>query len=105
VKQYDVAWDENAVKTLNRIFHFIMLSQSEKRAKKLKKKLVTLGDSLRTFPERFPKEKLLEDIPGNFRSVTSGYYKLIYAVGADEVIIAGIFDTRQDPQKLIELFE
>ncbi len=42
----------------------------------------------------------VDDINPNYRRLIEGSYKIIYKVKSDEIIIHGVFDTRENPDKL-----
>lgn len=70
---------------------------SPKAAIKVRKKLIELAKNLREMPERFSKEELLSDRPGNYRSVTQWHYKIVYKVLTDEVVILRFIHTSRNP--------
>ena len=74
--------------------------ESPSAAIKVRKKLIELCKSLKEFPERFSKEELLSDKPGNYRSVTQWHYKIIYKVLTDDVVILRFTHTSRDPEPI-----
>ncbi|MCB0520776.1 MAG: type II toxin-antitoxin system RelE/ParE family toxin [Lewinellaceae bacterium] len=104
MKEYQVTWNPEAVEMLDKVFHFLSATQSDSEARKIKKDLIMLAYSLRTLPRRFPKERLLENSALEFRSAILGHFKLIFHPGVDQVIILGVFDTRQNPGKIKDFF-
>jgi len=61
---------------------------------------VELAGSLNDFPEKHATEPYLKDEPENYRSVSKWSYKIIFEVTSEEIIIADIFHTSQNPQKI-----
>jgi len=98
-KKLPIRWDRLAKESLDNIYEYIQ-QDSIQNARKIKKELIKLAGSLNDFPEKFSREKFLEEEPENFRSVSKWSYKIIYEVTDNEVIIADIFDTHQHPSKI-----
>ena len=102
MKKYRVIWSHQSSDDLHEIYHFIY-PKSKKGAEKVFDAILSLGDSLEKMPERFPVELLLENAPREYRYITKWSYKIVYTIQQkkNRVIIARIFDTRQNPEKLI----
>jgi plasmid stabilization system protein ParE len=49
------------------------------------------------------REELLLDHPKDFRFLVEGNYKILYWISEDEIIIASVFDCRQNPEKIIDI--
>ncbi|MFK7937698.1 MAG: type II toxin-antitoxin system RelE/ParE family toxin [Saprospiraceae bacterium] len=98
---YQVVWSFAASEDLADLHAYIELD-SPTAADRVIDILLELGDSLTTYPYRHPIEELLQDAPLEFRFLPKWNYKIIYHVeeAQQRVIIARIFDTRQDPSKL-----
>ncbi len=64
---YDIAWDIKAGEDLNRIYVYLLDTTSELTAQKVKKAIITAIGRLRTQPESFPRDPLLQSRPENFR--------------------------------------
>lgn len=103
-KKLPVRWDPVAKQLLDEIYDYIA-QDSVSAARHVKKSLVQLGNSLGRFPEKYSKEEYLEDVPGNYRSVSKWRYKIIYEVTDDYVIIADIFNTSQHPSKILKVVD
>ncbi|CAN5224015.1 hypothetical protein BH09BAC1_BH09BAC1_10570 [soil metagenome] len=98
-KGLPVHWDDEAKQALKEIVQFIA-KDSQAGALHVKKTLLKLSRTLGRFPNKFPQESLLNEIPGNYRSVAKWNWKIIYEVTHSEVVIVQVLDTRQDPSKL-----
>lgn len=58
---------------------------------------------LKSKPRIGQKEELLHQRPEEFRYLLSGNYKIIYWIAKTELVIAMVFDSRQNPTKLKRL--
>ena len=100
-KKRSIRWNEEAYADLEKLYDYIK-KDSPQNAKHVAATLVQLTRSLETLSERYPKEELLAELDGNFRSVVKWSYKIIYEVTDEVVIILKIFNTHQSPTRLIE---
>lgn len=100
LKKYKVFWSFQANEDLADIYAYIE-DDSPAAADKIIDTLLELGESLETFPERFPREWSIEDAPLIFRFIPKWHYKIIYTVKEKEglVIIARVFHSSQNPEK------
>ena len=98
-KKLPIRWDEKAWDNLNRIYDYIALD-SVAAARYVKTELVRLAGSLNDFPEKYPKDEFLKDMPENYRFVSKWSYKIIFEVESDYIIIVAIFHTSQNPKKI-----
>lgn len=100
-KKYSVYWSFQANEDLADIYAYIETSSPE-AADKVIDTLLDMGNALEIFPERYAKERSLKDAPRIFRFIPKWNYKIIYTVDEekDKVIIARVFSTNQDPEKL-----
>ena len=98
-KKLPIRWDRVAKENLDFIYDFIA-KDSIPAAKKVKKELVYLTQSLNDFPEKYQADEFLADEPGNYRSVSKWSYKIIYEITDKCIIIADIFHTSQHPAKI-----
>ena len=103
-KKLPIRWDRLAKNNLDAIYEHIK-GDSVTNARKVKKELIKLANSLNDFPEKYSKELYLEDEPENYRSVSKWNYKIIYEVTEEIIIIADIFHTPQDPKKIKKIKE
>ena len=99
MKVYNVIWTFKAIFSLQNLHNFIKAESLEK-AIKVTTGLVSLGNSLSTLPHRFPLEPNLIDEPEGFRFAVKWYFKLIYTIENEQVIIVEVFDTRRDPSQM-----
>lgn len=99
---YSVVWTEKAYESLRQIHDFIAKSSS-KGAKNTVRELVRLSQSLETLPRRNPLEPYLADAPVEYRFLSKWSYKILYTILETEpiVLVVLVFDTRQNPEKLM----
>ena len=57
---------------------------------------------LKDFPFMGQEEETLQALGLNHRYLIEGHYKIIYRVENEVIYIIDIFDTRQDPDKILE---
>lgn len=96
-----IIWTNRALDTLDDIFEFYK-EKSENAATKIVNRLYHSAKTLKTFPNAGVIETLLDEFPVCFRSfVVEKHFKLIYYVEGDCVYITEIWDTRQDPDRLM----
>ncbi len=94
-----IKWDKLAKSNLDTICTYIE-QDSVTAARKVKKALVELAGSLNDFPEKYAAEPYLENELENYRSVSKWSCKIIFEVTDQEIIIADIFHTSQNPKKI-----
>jgi plasmid stabilization system protein ParE len=95
-----VKWTRPAKARLREIFNYYNLNAGERIAQKVVGKIVATTRMLSHNPLGAQREWLLEDRPEGFRRLISGNYKIVFWIEGDEVWIATVFDSRQDPAKL-----
>ncbi|WP_372946901.1 type II toxin-antitoxin system RelE/ParE family toxin [Mariniphaga sp.] len=100
-KKLPIRWDRQAKENLDQIYTYIS-KDSISDARKVKKELVKLVQSLNDFPEKFSVEPYLADEPENYRSVSKWSYKIIYEITEEYIIVVDVFHTSQHPSKIKE---
>lgn len=100
-KKLPIRWDRQAKENLDQIYTYIS-KDSITAARKVKKELVKLVQSLNDFPEKFSVEPYLADEPENYRSVSKWSYKIIYEITEEYIIVVDVFHTSQHPSKIKE---
>ncbi|HWZ23141.1 MAG TPA: hypothetical protein VNW06_10835 [Cytophagaceae bacterium] len=51
-------------------------------------------------PEAGPIDEILKALNEQHRYLVEGNYKIIYKIVSETIFITGVFDTRQEPQKI-----
>ena len=99
-----VFWSQLAEDKLFDIFTFYKQKASEKVATKIINEIVDATIDLDKNPKIGQIEQFLIDRKEEFRYLVSSNYKIIYYINlqTNRIIIANIFDARQNPEKLNE---
>ncbi len=98
-----VFWTDTARSQLEEIFDYYKNKASIKIARKLVKKIIDRTIQLEKNPNSGPKEPLLFRRKFEFRYLVEGNYKIIYWKQDNYIIIASVFDCRQNPEKMNEI--
>ena len=85
------------------IYNYYKLEASIKVAKKLVKGLIDRTIQLEKIPKSGAKEPLLSHRKHEYRYLVEGNYKIIYWIDESYIIIAAVFDCRQNPTKMSNL--
>lgn len=98
----EVVWSRFAEEKLLDIYNYYKVKAGLKVAKNIATKIVEKTLSLKRQPRIGALEDLLKNRPQEFRYLVYTNYKIIYYINFDsrKVIIANVFDTRQDPEKI-----
>ena len=102
--ELEVVWTDFAESKLMDIFNYYKESASLKETSQITKEIVQASLQLEKQPFIGAKEPLLEARVKEYRYLIQGNYKLIYFIQSDrnEVVIANLFDSRQNPQRMEE---
>ena len=99
--RYRIIWTEFAQMQLNLVYEFAY-EQSPSYADKVIEGIDQCIQQLVMFPLSGPIEQRLVNFAEDYRFILSSYFKVIYRVEREgAVVIVNIFDTRQDPEKLV----
>jgi plasmid stabilization system protein ParE len=93
---------EPAEQYLRGIYMYYESNISATMAQKIKEQIFTRIESLENFAERGRIEPHLKIFKQKHRFVLQGNYKIIYRIENDHVYVTDIFDTRQNPEKIIK---
>ena len=86
---------------LKEIYDYHLRKASKKVASSIKKKIISEIYSLADFHNKFQQEEYLGKIGMGHRRNVVGNYKVIYRIVDKKTVhITGIFDTRQNPNKM-----
>ena len=97
-----VFWTDTALESLEIIFDFYSLQANKNVAKKIIKQLVESTLHLKTNPKSGQKEELLKLRSTEYRYIVKDNHKIIYWIDGKTIIIATVFDCRQNPIKLLK---
>ena len=99
-----IVWTEFAEEDIKIIFEFLTTEQGIpiEIAERIVDSLFERVEQLLLFPRSGELDPFLEEFEKAHRHLVQGNYKIIYRVEKETVFIVSVFDTRQDPQKLIQ---
>lgn len=103
--ELEIFWSQFAEEKLEDIFHYYKVKAGAKIAKKIVNEIVDKTIDLKEHPKKGQVEELLFDRVQEFRYLVSSNYKIIYYINlnTNRIVIANVFDTRQNPEKLKKL--
>jgi len=99
LKTYRVIISFQAQESLKEIYTYIK-KDSPIGARHVRKTLLALINTLKTSPEKFPKEPLLAERGKNYRFVVKWHYKVVYLFTSKEVMVLDIIHTSMDPEEI-----
>jgi plasmid stabilization system protein ParE len=97
-----IVWSELAKIQLKEIYQYHKEVASLKVAKSIKIKIFKKTKKLLSHPEIGQREESKLIAPLHYRYLVSGSYKIVYKIFMEDkiVLIAAVFDTRQNPDDL-----
>jgi toxin ParE1/3/4 len=97
-----VIWTELAKFQLKEACQYYKETASSKVAASIRLKIYEKASKLSRYPELGQKENNPLVAAMNYRYLVSGNYKIVYRIIPDKkiILIAAVFDTRQDPNDL-----
>jgi len=100
----EILWTQLAEEKLYDIFQYYKYKAGIKIAKKIITKIVDQTLILKQNSKAGQIEELLVNRKYEFRYLVSGNYKIIYYINKEinKIIVANVFDSRQNPSKLNE---
>jgi toxin ParE1/3/4 len=96
-----IIWSEFASNALKGIYLYHKLMVSEKVARTIRSNILCYVKHLLKHPRSGQTESTLEVLKEGHRYLVYGNYKIIYREVDEGILITDVFDTRQDPQKII----
>jgi plasmid stabilization system protein ParE len=98
-----IIWSKTALLQLKDIYYIYSIDNTKKTAKLLSRNIVNRTNILRKFPEIGPKQDFDFETDIVYRYLVEGNYKIIYHLFENHIKIPVVFDTRQEPEKLVKL--
>ena len=95
-----VIYTKQAQKSLEQIICFLKERLSEEKVLQVRDAIVTAISQLEKFPFSGAKEANLDHLKLEYRRIVVGYYKVIYRITDNSVVVMKVFDTRQHPSKM-----
>lgn len=98
-----VRFTDQAKDCLKNIFENYKDKGASKYSRTIRGKIIRKSLQLKEFPSLGRIEENLEKMELGHRFLVEGDYKIIYIVIGSDIFITDIFDTRQDPNKMLPL--
>jgi len=98
-----VVWSDSAIDDIQEIHDYFCSTANLKVANKIIDNIVDKSILLENNPRIGQIEELLEYKQTEIRYLVESNYKIVYWIEENNVIIATVFDCRQDPKKLKNL--
>ncbi len=98
-----VVWTDLAIENLHLIYQYYRDEVNSATAQKIANGIVDKTILLETNAEIGQREELLKNRKKEFRYLIEGNYKVIYWKELKVVFIAAVFDTRQNPKKILKV--
>jgi plasmid stabilization system protein ParE len=100
--ELEVFWSNFAKNKLEEIFDYYKLKAGLKVANKIINGIVIQTIGLNKTPVRGQIEDIFKDDDREFRYLVYTNYKIVYYINrkTSRIVIANVFDTRQNPEKL-----
>lgn len=102
--ELNIIWTRLAENKIEAIYKYYRKKAGFKVAKNIVNGIIDSSINLKYTPNIGQKEELLKERKQEFRSLVSRNYKIIYWSDTrnNNIIIANVFDCRQDPDKIKE---
>jgi plasmid stabilization system protein ParE len=95
-----VSWTDTAIEKLENIFDYYKTKVSIQVAQNIVGSIVESTIILETHPTIGQVEELLKNRKNEYRYLVTSNYKIIYWITDSYVLIATVFDCRQNPKKI-----
>ena len=98
----EVIWSDFAIFQLNQINAYLKEKTTKSVADRIINRIIEVSENLASFPAMGQKES--EEFVGdaNYRYLVEGHYKVVYEIFETDVVIQDVFDSRQNPQKMLK---
>lgn len=97
-----ILWSEFAIEMLMEIHNYYKVKANPAIARKIKTEILNAARQLKGNPDSGQIELTLEKLKEGHRYLVRGNYKIVYKVVPEGLLVTDVFDTRQDPVKLID---
>ncbi len=93
-----ISWTQTAKRQRNHIFvYWNKRNKSTSYSRKLNLSIRERTELLKTHPEMGKETDFRET-----RAISMGHYSILYKINKPQIIITGLWDNRQDPEKLLK---
>jgi len=96
-----VIWTNFALESLHETYTFYKATVNIRVANKIRAEIFSGVKQLKAQPNSGTIEVLLETTNEGHRYLIIGNYKIIYKISKKNIYITDVFDTRQNPEKLV----
>lgn len=95
-KKLKIIWTAKSLAALQHVYNFYAVKSVE-AANRIVNDIVETAESI-TFSDQYQQDEILPQ----YRRMVVGHYKILYRAEQNVIYILSIFDTRQNPLKLIK---
>jgi len=96
----EIVITEHALQTVQAEFNYLKEFASENIAHQFKKMFVQQVDAILPFYLNHPECRFLSTENKIYRNIAWGNFLLVYTILKKEILVLGIFHSKQDPKKL-----
>ena len=93
-----VVISKKAQESIKEIFNYVQRDSSLNTAQKVKTRIIERCKNLKGF-SGYSKERYLDELEGEYRSVTVWDYNIIYRVTTNNIRVLNVIHTRMHPDK------
>jgi toxin ParE1/3/4 len=97
-----LVYTEQALLSLEEALDHIAPKVSHEKLMEIRDRILDSVDNLLVQPMQGQKEPYLEHLGLEHRRIIEGHFKIIYKVVGNYIYITDIFDSRQDPDKMMD---
>ena len=97
---FTIKWTATAIQSIEDIYLFLA-EKSPIAAERIAEEIFNRPEQLKKFPESAQQEESLKFLKKGHRYLVISNYKIIYTRKENIIFIELVFDTQQDPKKLI----
>lgn len=95
-KKLKIKWTEKSLSALQNIYNFYA-EKSAEAANRVIDDIIETAEAI-TFPEQYQQDEVLPQ----FRRMIVRHYKILYQIDDNIVYIMNVFDTRQNPLRIVK---
>ncbi len=101
--EISIEWSHQSIRQIRSIYNYYSQKASPEIAKRITKRITKKVDILFKNPTVGQKEVLLAHLSYDYRYLVESNYKIIYWQEKNTIIIASVFDCRQNPRKITNI--
>jgi plasmid stabilization system protein ParE len=96
-----VRFTQTSRNRLKEIYQYYLDKSQREAGRKIGAKIRATIKRLIDFPYLGPEDEFSKSLGLEHRYLIEGHYKIIYRIVDNEILVVEIFDTRQDPDKML----